>query len=204
MQRNGQMMIFKFILSITLSFALYTFAWAAPDEFIIDPQHTFATFEVSHLGISTQRGRFNNTSGTVIFDPIENKNNDIRIKIDARSVDTGNESMEKLLRSDDFFNTDKFPDILFRSHTVTFVDEKPLTIEGELTLLGITKPVTLNVLSYNCTRKPFLIRLTCGLDATTTIKRSDFGMNSFLSFVSDEVKLSVQAEAFKRQPSISE
>lgn len=192
---------FLFFLSLHMIFLLS--AWAAPEEFTIDPQHTYTTFEVNHLGISTQRGRFNDTLGKVIFDP-QDGNNNIEIKINAGSVDTGNESLEKLLRSEDFFNTEKYPDILFRAHKVTFKDEKPESIEGELTLLGVTKPVTLNVLSYNCTRKPFLIRLTCGIDATTTIKRSEFGMNSLLSFVGDEVKVLIQAEAFKRQPAITE
>ena len=193
----------KFLFFLPLHLIFLLSARAAPEEFTIDPQHTYTTFEVNHLGISTQRGRFNDTSGKVIFDPQEGNNN-IEIKINAGSVDTGNESMEKLLRSEDFFNTEKYPDILFRAHKVIFNNEKPESIEGELTLLGVTKPVTLNVLGYNCTRKPFLIRLTCGIDATTTIKRSEFGMNSFLSFVSDEVKLLIQAEAFKRQPAVTE
>src|SRR5688500_14711056 len=193
----------KFLLFLSFQLIFQLSAWAIPEEFSIDPQHTYATFEVNHLGISTQRGRFNETSGKVVFDPQEGNNN-IEIKINARSVDTGNETMEKLLRGEDFFNTEKYPDILFRARKVIFNNEKPEMIDGELTLLGVTKPVTLNVLSYNCTRKPFLIRLTCGIDATTIIKRSEFGMDNLLSFVSDEVKLFIQAEAFKRQPAVTE
>ena len=193
----------RYILFLALQLIFQLSAWAIPEEFSIDPQHTYATFEVNHLGISTQRGRFNETSGKVVLDP-QGDNNNIEIKINARSIDTGNESMEKLLRGDDFFNTEKYPDILFNARKIIFNNEKPEIIEGELTLLGVTKPVTLNVLSYNCTRKPFLIRLTCGIDAAAIIKRSEFGMNNLLSFVSDEVKLLIQVEAFKRQPAVTE
>lgn len=94
----------------------------------------------------------------------------------------------------------QFPEIVFRSTAVSFAQGKPEKIDGELTFLGVTKPVTITVLSYNCTRKPFLIRLTCGMDATTTIRRSEFGMSSLLSFVSDEVKLLIQAEAIRKEP----
>lgn len=174
-------------------------AHGAPEEFIIDPAHTYATFEVRHLGISTQRGRFNQASGKAIFDA-DNNTGSLEIKIDARSVDTGNEAMEKLLRSEDFFNTEKYPDITFESKSISYVQGKPDKIEGELTLLGVTKPVTISVLNYNCTRLPFLVRLTCGIDATTTIHRSEFGMTSLLRFVSDDVTLLIQAEAFRREP----
>jgi len=177
-----------------LSSAIY----AAPEEFTIDPAHTYVTFEVRHLGISTQRGRFNQASGRAVFDA-DSDAGSLEIKIDARSIDTGNEAMEKLLRGDDFFNVEKFPEIIFRSKSVSYVQGKPDKIEGELTLLGVTKPITVSVLSYNCTRLPFLVRLTCGMDATTTIRRSEFGMTSLLAFVSDDVKLLIQAEAFRRE-----
>jgi polyisoprenoid-binding protein YceI len=186
------------------SVVLFSVVWspgvpAAPEEFTIDPPHTFATFEVRHLGISTQRGRFNRTAGRAVFDA-EARTGNLEIAIDARTIDTGNESMEKLLRGDDFFNVEKFPEIIFRSKSVSFSQGKPDKIEGELTLLGTTKPVTITVSSYNCTRLPFLIRVTCGIDATTTIRRSEFGMTSVLSFVSDEVKLLIQAEGIRKEP----
>jgi len=174
-------------------------AQAAPEDFIIDPNHTYATFEVRHLGISTQRGRFNHTTGKATLDAATGTGN-LDINIDARTIDTGNEAMEKLLRGQDFFNVDKFTDIAFRSHTVTFDDGKPSRIDGDLTLLGVTKPVVLEVTWYACTRLPFLIRVTCGMDAVTTIRRSEFGMSSLLSFVGDDVKLLVQAEAIRQEP----
>ena len=173
-------------------------ARAAPEEFVIDPNHTYATFEVRHLGISTQRGRFNHTAGKVTLDPGAERGN-VDINIDARTIDTGSEAMEKLLRGDDFFNVEKFPDIAFHSQTVVFAEGKPASIEGNLTLLGTTRPVTLTVIGYACTRLPFLVRTTCGLDAVTTIRRSEFGMASLQKFVGDEVKLYIQAEAVRQE-----
>lgn len=174
-------------------------AGAAPEEFVIDPNHTYAAFEVRHLGISTQRGRFNRTAGKVTLDAGAERGN-VDINIDARTIDTGSEAMEKLLRGDDFFNVEKFPDIVFHSQTVVFAEGKPASIEGNLTLLGTTRPVTLTVIGYVCTRLPFLVRTTCGLDAFTTIRRSEFGMTSLMSFVGDEVKLHIQAEAVRQEP----
>ena len=89
-------------------------ALASPEEFVIDPNHTYATFEVRHLGISTQRGRFNRNTGKVILDTGAESGN-VEINIDARTIDTGNDAMEKLLRGGDFFNVEKFPDITFQS-----------------------------------------------------------------------------------------
>ena len=173
-------------------------ARAAPEEFVIDPNHTYATFEVRHLGISTQRGRFNHTAGKVTRDAGAEHGN-VDINIDARTIDTGSEAMEKLLRGDDFFNVEKFPDIAFHSQTVVFAEGKPASIDGNLTLLGTTRPVTLTVTGYACTRLPFLVKTTCGLDAVTTIRRSEFGMASLQKFVGDEVKLYIQAEAVRQE-----
>lgn len=174
-------------------------AQAAPEDFVIDPNHTYATFEIRHLGISTQRGRFNRTTGKATLDAATGTGS-LDIMIDARTIDTGSEAMEKFLRGQDFFNVDKFADITFHSQTVTYAQGKPTRIDGNLTLLGVTKPVALQVTWYACTRLPFLVRVTCGMDAVTTIQRSDFGMSSLLSFVGDEVKLLVQAEAIRQEP----
>jgi polyisoprenoid-binding protein YceI len=191
---------FRRISSVAfLIVALSPIAKAAPEEFTIDPAHTYTTFEVRHLGISTQRGRFNRNTGRAVFDAEAGTGN-LDVNIDARSIDTGHEGMEKLLRGEDFFNVEQFPEIVFRSTSVSYAQGKPEKIEGELTLLGKTKPISITVLNYNCTRLPFLIRVTCGMDAQTTIRRSEFGMNSMLSFVSDEVKLLIQAEAIRKEP----
>ena len=167
---------------------------AAAEDYDIDPNHTFATFEISHLGIATQRGRLGHASGKVTFDG-EAGVGGADIVIDARSVSTGSEAMEKLRRGKDFFNVEQFPDIAYKAQSMVFADGKPQRIGGQLTLLGVSKSVPLTVTGYGCTRKPFLVQLRCGMDASATFKRSDFGMLGFLSFTSDEVKLTIQAEA---------
>jgi polyisoprenoid-binding protein YceI len=182
------------LVALLTAALFYPHLYAAAQEYTIDPAHTFVTFEIRHLGISTQRGRFNSTAGKVALDT-EVGNGNVDIVIDARSIDTGNEAMEKFLRGKDFFNVGQFPQIVYKAQRVVFANGQPERIEGELTLLGITRPVSLTVISYGCTRKPFMVQLRCGMDANTEFKRSDFGMDSYLSFTSDEVKLAIQAEA---------
>lgn len=169
---------------------------AAPEEFKIDPGHTFSVFEIRHLGVSTQRGRFDRTSGTVSLDPQAGAGH-VDIVIDARSVNTGHDALDKLLRSEDFFNVEQFPEISYRAHSIAYAEGKPERIEGELTLRGISKSVPLTVLGYGCTRKPFLVQLRCGIDAVATIRRSEFAMTSLIAFTSDEVKLVIQAEGLQ-------
>lgn len=174
-------------------------AIALPQDFVIDPAHTYTTFEVSHLGISTQRGRLGNTTGTVMLDVVEGKG-EMNISLDARSLSTGNEFMEKFLRGGSWFAVEQHPTITFSASNFTFVAQKPTRIEGVLTLRGVSRPVSLTVAQYACTRLPFGVRLTCGMDAYGVIKRSDFGMDSLLNFVGDDVKLLIQAEAVRQEP----
>lgn len=185
--------------AVLSSFVLAPGLRAEPQNFVIDTTHSSATFEVSHLGISTQRGRFGNATGTATIDDTQGTGT-LDITLDARSLNTGNEFLENLLKGDSWFNTEQFPVIMFSASKFTFVHQKPARIDGQLTLHGVTRPVTLNVMHYACTRKPFLVRLTCGMDATTVIKRSEFGMDNYAAFVGDDVKLLIQAEAVRQEP----
>jgi polyisoprenoid-binding protein YceI len=185
------------LCALLAGITLATAASAAPQEFSIDPAHTHATFEVNHLGISTQRGRFSGAVGKVLLDA-EAGSGSLEIALDARSISTGSEFMESLLRGNSFFNVEQHPRITLQSQSIQFEGGKPVRIDGQLTLLGTTRPVSLAVVGYDCTRKPFLIRVTCGMDAQTVIKRSEFGMTSVLGFVGDEVRLLIQAEAVRQ------
>lgn len=187
------------VLSTLAGLLLGSAALAAPQDFVIDPAHTYATFEVNHLGVSTQRGRLGNAVGTAVLDGMQGTGQ-MTITLDARSLSTGNEFMEKLLRGSSWFAVEQYPVITFSATSIGFVDQKPIRIEGQLTLRGVTRPVSLGVTHYACTRLPFGVRLTCGLDAQGAIKRSDFGMDSLLAFVGDEVKLLIQAEAVRQEP----
>lgn len=171
-------------------------AAAAPESYTIDSRHTFPSFEVNHLGFSTQRGRFNKTTGRIVLDRAAKKAS-AEITIDANSVDTGLTELEDHLRKPDFFDTAKHPTITFKSTGAKFDGETLKALEGELTMRGQTKPVTLTVNKLNCGTHPMTKKAVCGADAVATIKRSDFGINYALPVVGDEVKLALQVEATK-------
>lgn len=183
---------------LLISAALLATARAAPEQFVIDSHHTYTSFEVRYLFVSTQHGRFNRTTGKAIFDPAA-ETGSLDIHIDARSISAGGERLERFLRGEDFFNVDHFPDIAFQSTSMRFADGKPHTIAGRLTLLGVTRPLTLTVLYYGCTPLPRVARVACDIDAVTTLRRSEFGMTSVPGFVADEVKLLVQAAAVREE-----
>lgn len=168
----------------------------AADNYTIEPGHTFPSFEINHLGFSTQRGRFNATKGKVTLDPA-NKAGSVEINIDASSISTGLAKLEEHLKGEDFFDAKKFPDITFKSNKMNFSGDKLSSVEGELTLHGVTKPVTLNVTSFNCGVHPMTKKNVCGADATTTIKRSEFDIKKYVPAVGDEVKILIQAEMVK-------
>lgn len=168
----------------------------AAEGFTVDPRHTYATFEVNHMGLSTQRGRFNTAKGRITLDRVEKKGS-MEVEIDAKTVNTGLEELQKHLRSEDFFNVEKFPTITFKSDKMEFEGDKPKAVQGELTLLGVTKPVTLAVSSFDCRIHPMNKKYVCGADAAATIKRSDFGMSYALPAVSDDVRLIISVEAFR-------
>lgn len=168
----------------------------AADSYTIDVRHTFPTFEVNHLGFSTQRGRFNKAEGKIKLDPAA-KSGSVELKIDAASIDMGIDEWDKHMKSEDFFNVEKFPAITYKSTRVLFDGDKIVGVEGDLTLLGVTKPVKLAVANFRCGEHPRLKKPMCGADASTTIKRSEFGMKYGLPGVGDDVKLEIPVEAFK-------
>lgn len=182
------------------SFALAT-AVAAPvfaaDTYSIDAFHTFPTFEVNHLGFSTQRGRFDKTSGTVMLDTAAKKGS-IDLTIEVSSLNMGFAVWNEHMAADGFFNTAKYPTITFKSNKLIFEGDKVVGAEGDFTLLGVTKPVKLTVSNFKCGENPFNKKAMCGADITTTIKRSDFGMTKALPAVGDEIKISSAVEAFKQ------
>lgn len=186
------------LAGFTLASGLFaTMAVAAPEAYQIDPTHTFPSFEVGHLGFSTQRGRFNTTSGKIVLDR-EKKTASVDITIDAASISTGLPKLEDHLRNPDFFDVAKHPTITFQSTGARFEGDKLAALDGKLTMRGVTKPVTLAVTSFYCGMNPIVKKPACGADAETTIKRSEFGINYGLPAVRDDVKLLIQVEAHKQ------
>jgi polyisoprenoid-binding protein YceI len=180
--------------------ALASLALAAPalaaDSYTIDPRHTWPVFEINHLGFSTQRGRFNETSGKITLD-MAAKTGSVDIKIMTGTIDMGLDEWDKHLRSPDFFHVERYPTMTFRSDKLVFDGDKVVGAEGSLTLLGVTKPVKLAVANFRCGLQPVAKRELCAADVSTAIKRSDFGMSKFLPGVGDDVKIVIPVEAFK-------
>ena len=172
---------------------------AAPEEYDIDPNHTYPIFEVKHLGYSTQRGRFNKTSGKIVLDR-EAKQGSVDLTIDVSSLDMGTDIWNQHMFAEGFFDVEKYPTITFKSNKLIFEGDKVVAAEGDFTLLGVTKPIRLTVSNFNCGTHPMLKKDMCGGDISTSVKRSDFGMKKAIPMVGDDVKLSSPVEAFKAVP----
>jgi polyisoprenoid-binding protein YceI len=182
--------------ALALLVALSTPAFAAPVNYTIDANHTFPLFETDHLGFSTQRGRFNKTSGKIVLD-VAARSGSVDVSIDAASIDMGFAKWNDNMRGEGFFNTAEFPTITFKAERLVFDGDKPVSAEGSLTLLGVTKPVTLTLTRFHCAPHPLNKRETCGADIIARLKRSEFGMTKYIPSVSDEVRLIIPVEAYK-------
>jgi len=184
---------------LAIAFALATLttsAFAVPETFNIDPAHTAPRFEYSHFGYSNQLHRFDKTSGKVVLDR-EARTGSVDITIDAKSVNTGYPLFNEHIQDADFFATATYPTITFKSTAVKFDGDKPVSVEGNLTVKGITKPVTLTVTSFQAMTHPMLKKDAIGANAVAKIKRSEFDMGKFAPYVSDEVTLIIAMEAVK-------
>lgn len=178
---------------------------AAPESFTIDPIHSFPHFTVGHAGMSQMYGRFDKSSGKMTVDAAA-KSGTVDITIETASVNTGDNergsrarSRDEHLRSPDFFNSQEFPRMTFKGKTSRWDGDSPAELAGELTLLGVTKPVTLKMDFWKCGPDPRTQgkRYMCGANASGSIKRSDFGMKFAIPGVSDEIRLLIQMEAFR-------
>ena len=166
------------------------------DSYAIDSAHTFPNFTINHLGFSTMHGRFGSTKGSLSID-LAKKTGSVDITIDAASIDTGFKKRDDHLRSADFFNVNEFPEITFKSTKVKFKGDDKATVEGNITIKGVTKPITLDVHHIKCGTHPMNKKQVCGFDATTSLKRSEFGVKYGIPAIGDEVKISLEAEAVK-------
>ena len=186
----------KFLVAATLATSA-SLAFAAADTYKIDPGHTYPSFEADHMGISVWRGKFTKTSGTVVLDRVA-KTGSVDITVDMNSVDFGHEKMNEHARKPDIFDVAQFPTATFKGNKVRFNGDTPVAVEGQFTLHGVTKPLTLTINKFKCIDHPMLKREVCGADASATFQRSDFGVNFGLPRFSPEVKLAIQVEAVKQ------
>ncbi len=196
------------MLRIATGFAAATFALgaaAAPETFTIDPFHSHPGFVVNHLGFMDMTGRFDRMSGKITMDAAA-KSGSVDLAIEAASISTGDSdkgsrprSRDEHLRSPDFFNVAEFPRITFKGAAAKWTGDAPGAVDGQLTMLGVTRPVTLTVEKWRCGPDPRTQgkRYMCGGNASGMIKRSDFGMKFGIPGVSDEVKLMIGLEAIR-------
>ena len=171
-------------------------ALAAPETYNVEPTHTYPRFEYSHFGYSNQQQRFDKTSGKIVLDRAA-KTGSVDVTIDATSVNTGYALFNQHIQAEDFFDTAKYPTITFKSTGVKFEGDKPVAIDGNLTIKGVTKPVTLTVTSFHSMAHPMLKKDAIGANAVTKVKRSEFNMGKNVPYVSDEVSLTIAVEAIK-------
>lgn len=182
-------------LIVALTAASAASAFAA-DTYTIDPSHTYPSFEADHMGISVLRGKFNKSSGTVVLDRAK-KTGSMEITIDTDSLDFGHDKLNAHAKNADMFDVAKYPTAVYKSTSIKFNGDTPASVEGELTLHGVTKPVTLTINKFKCIMHPMLKKEVCGADASAEFKRSDFGINYGLPKFAPEVKLAIEVEAVK-------
>lgn len=171
-------------------------AAAEQEIYVIDSKHTYPRFEYSHFGYTTQVNRFDRTSGRIVLDRAA-RTGMVDVTIDATSVNSGNSLFDEHLRGEDFFDVKNFPVITFKSRTLKFEGEKVASVDGNLTVKGITRPVTLAITSFKCMPHPLVKKDACGANATTRINRTDFNAGKYAPAVSDEVTLNIAVEAIK-------
>ena len=189
----------KRLALVTALAAFAATAQAAPETFVIDNSHTYPHFSYNHLGFSNQTHKFDKTSGTVVLDRAA-KTGSVDVTIDVASINTGYALFNEHIQAEDFFDTANHPTITFKSSKMTFKGDQPVSVAGDLSIKGVTRPVTLAITNFKCMPHPMLKVDACGANATAEIKRSEFNMGKNVPYVSDAVTLSLPIEAVKQQP----
>ena len=187
----------KTLSLLVIASALSASAFAAPETYVVDPDHTFPRFEYSHFGYSTQLSRFDRTSGKVVYDKAA-KTGSVDVVIDMKSVNTGSTLFNEHIQAANFLDTAAYPTATFKSNRVHFEGDNVAKIDGTLTIKGISKPVTLEVTSFRNAMHPMANKDAIGANATTRIKRSDFNAAKYAPHVGDELTLTIALEAIRQ------
>ena len=187
------------VAAVTALFALP--AVAAEEVYVIDPAHSHPQWTARHIGMANQYGSFQKSSGKIVLDRAAKKG-EIEMTIDATSIRTHDDRVDAIAKGERFFNIEKFPTITFKSTKVDFDGDRIVGVEGDMTMIGVTKPVSFKVADFNCGPQAFNKKPMCAAEATATIKRSDFGMTNGLPLgnPSDEIKLTIPVEAYLQSP----
>lgn len=168
---------------------------ASADRYDIDASHTQVEFTYSHLGYSNITGRLGQVTGTFDFDPTKPEQSRIEVQVPLSSLSTGVEKLDAHLSSADFFDATAHPMATFKSSKVTVAGKDKLAVAGDLTIHGVTRPVVLDVTINKVGEHPMRKTAAAGFDATTTIKRSEFGVGGMVPMISDDVRLDITMEA---------
>jgi len=190
-------------MKIALSAAMLTLvagsAAATAATYEVDPNHTYPSFAADHLGgLSVWRGKFDKSSGTIVYDK-DKQSGTVNITVDTNSIDFGHEKLNEHAKSPEMFNVQKFPTATYKGTLASFKNGAPTEVQGEFTLLGVTKPLTLHIDQFKCMPNPMTKKETCGADATATFNRKDWGLSfgDAYGFKMD-VKLAIQVEAVRQ------
>lgn len=176
-------------------------ALAGSQTYRIDPEHTYPSFEADHLGLSVWRGKFNRTEGSIVLDKAA-ETGSVDVRIDVRSVDFGHEKLNEQSVGESLFDTAHHPQAIYRGTLAAFRDGAPTQVDGQLTLHGVTRPLTLKILQFKCMQHMVFKREVCGADALASFERDDFGMSAGKDFGMDmTVTLRIQVEALQEDAS---
>jgi polyisoprenoid-binding protein YceI len=181
-------------LGVLAAAAAFTSVLAEPKTYAIDPSHMEVTYAINHLGFSTSKGRFSDVASALTLDQANPAASKVTATIKVASLDTGFGKRDEHILSADFFDAAKFPTITFVSKGVTVTGDKTAKLAGDLTIHGVTKPVTLDAAITKIGANPLSKAPTAGVHATTTIKRSDFGVTAYLPAIGDDVTITIDAE----------
>ena len=173
-------------------------AIAAEETYVIEPAHSQPQWEARHIGMSPQRGSFGKVAGKVMLDR-DAKKGSIDLTIDATSIKTFDTRLDAIVKGDRFFNVEKFPTLAFKSDKFMFDGDRVVGVDGDFTMIGVTKPVSFKVTNFVCGENPFNKKPMCGAEATTTIKRSEWGMTDGLKInnPADDIKITIPIEAYR-------
>lgn len=171
---------------------------AAPQTYAMDPNHTYVLFSWSHFGFSHPTGNFTDVNGTIVFDQEDPTASHVYVTIPVSSIDTHVEDLNEHLKKTDFFDAEKFPTITFKSTRIEKQSaDKHFKVTGDLTLHGVTHPVVLDATLNKAGEAMGVQKI--GFDATTSIKRSEFGMSAFVPNISDDISIRITTEAIMKE-----
>jgi len=171
---------------------------SAQESYVLEPVHSQPQYEARHIGFAIQHGNFGKLSGKITLDRAAKKGT-ADFTIDATSIRSNDPRLDAILKGDRFFNVEKFPTLTFKSTSLTFDGDRVVGIDGDLTMVGVTRPVSFKVANFSCGENPFNKKPMCGADASATIKRSEWGLTNGLQIQnpSDDIRLIVPVEAYK-------